>query len=476
MSNYKDLKSQSECTTIIVGKNAMADNSRIVARSEDMDAKMAKNFEFFHDTENGSEEFVAMDSTFRCKLPKKAFGYTTVAPYCLQGHWGNVGYNTQGVGMSATETIFSSAKALSFDPYVESGLAENSVYNVVLPYITTAKEGVLRLGKMIEEYGSAEGFGIGFIDQNETWYLENACGHRWLACQIPDDVYFATGNQSRFREYNSNDKKNFLASGDLIDFAKKNNLYDVSKEFDFHTAYSRDEKLDTTYNYPRVWDLQRIFSPEIKNDVTKNTFPVFAKPKKLITITDLRNAFRTHYDKTEHDPYYNNNPKEPYRPISIMRCVQTHILQVRENLPKEIGEVNYMELGMAALSVFIPYYQGISRFLPCFSKGTNKSSKDSAYWTFRKVQTLGMVNYNKYAPMIKERYRNYEAEMDQRMKEMETEYLRIYKEQPLRAKDMIQEFEDMAMQKALDISEELIEELLTHLTLDIEKEYYFHGA
>ena len=100
--------------------------------------------------------------------------------------------------MSSTETIFSSEKALEADPYVEDGLAENCTYNIVLPYVHTAREGVERLGALIEEYGSAEGFGIGFIDAKETWYLENAGGHRWLACRMPKDKYFVTGNQSRY--------------------------------------------------------------------------------------------------------------------------------------------------------------------------------------------------------------------------------------------------------------------------------------
>ena len=120
---------------------------------------------------------------------------------------------------------YSSQKALEYDPYVKDGLAENCTYNIVLPYIHTAREGVERLGKLIEEYGSAEGFGIGFIDDNEIWYLENACGHRWLACKMPRDQYFVTGNQSRFRDFDPNDKENYLASDDLISFAEKNGLF-----------------------------------------------------------------------------------------------------------------------------------------------------------------------------------------------------------------------------------------------------------
>ena len=90
-----------------------------------------------------------------------------------------------------------------------NGLAENSIFNVVLPYIHSAREGVERLGAMIEKYGSAEGYGISFIDSGEQWYLETAAGHRWLACRIPEDMYFVTGNQSRFRKYNPDDKEKF---------------------------------------------------------------------------------------------------------------------------------------------------------------------------------------------------------------------------------------------------------------------------
>ena len=136
----------------------------------------------------------------------------------------NGDFNTAGVGMSATESIFSSDKALEADPLVPDGVAENSVFNIVLPYIRSAREGVSRLGELIEKHGIAEGFGIGFVDSREIWYLETASGHRWLAFRMPEDRYFVTGNQSRFREYEPDDKDNFLASADLINFAAAHQL------------------------------------------------------------------------------------------------------------------------------------------------------------------------------------------------------------------------------------------------------------
>ena len=470
-------KLPSECTTIIIGQEQTADGSMIVARSEDWDAMEAKNYEIFEGTDNGPREFVAKDSPFRCELPEKALGYSALSPYNLHGHWGSAGFNTAGVGMSATESIFSSDEILKHDPLVENGVAENSVFNITLPYVHTAREGVERLGMLIEKYGIAEGFGIGFVDSKEIWYLETACGHRWLACRMPKDKYFVTGNQSRFRTYDPNDKENYLASADLIEFAEKHGLYNPAHgAFDFHETYARDIELDTTYNYPRVWGLQQLFSPEIKNDVTKNTFPVFAKAAHKITLTELRTAFRFHYDNTEHDPYLNSNPKEPYRPVSIFRTTQTHLIQVRPELPQAIGCVNYVAMGMADLGVFLPLYQGITSYPEAYTKGNDESSADSAYWKFRKVMVLGMTNYNKYAPIIKEAYAKFEAETDQRQREMEEEYLRIYKTQPLHAQDLLQAFSDKILNSALDLADRLQEKLFTLMTQDIQQEYLFHGA
>lgn len=473
----RENKLTSECTTIIVGEEQTADGSRMLARSSDFTAMTSINFEVHEATDFGPEEFVAKDSAFRCPLPKKALGYTAMPDTQFPGEWGSCGFNSAGVGMSSTETIFSSDKALAKDPYVADGLAENCTFNIVLPYIHTAREGVARLGSLIEYYGSAEGFGIGFIDENETWYLENCCGHLWLATRIPKDKYFVTGNQSRYRDYDPNDKDNFMAAPRLMEFAKENGLWDGKGKFDFHEVYQRDEKLDTTYNYPRVWGLQQLFTPDMVQDVTKNTFPVFAEAKRKITLQDMRTAFRFHYDGTEHDPYLHSNGKEPYRPVSIFRTQQTHIMQYRPWLPKAIGCISFVAFGMADLSVFLPLYQGVKSYPKPYMLGSvGRADNKSAYWKFRRVMTLGMMNYNAYAPIIKAAYAKLEAENDQRQREMEAEYLSINKERPMEARDMLQRFSDRLLKRALDVADGLEIELMSRLTADIETEYLFHGA
>ena len=87
-----------------------------------------------------------------------------------------------------------------------------------------------------------------------------------------------------------------------------------------------------------------------------------------------------------------------------------------------------------------------------------------------------MMNYNAYAPIIKAAYAKLEAENDQRQLEMEAEYLRIYKDRPMEAQDLLQRFSDRLLKRALEVAEDLELEILSRLTADVETEYLFHGA
>ena len=442
------------CTTIIVGSKQMADGSMIYARSDDSTSVKATKLAWYP-AGKGPDEFVALDSPFRCPLPPVRRAFSALERADLPYHWGEAGFNDAGVGMSSTETIFSKKEVLDLDPYVEGGLAENCVFQIILPYISTAREGVLRLGELIEKYGSAEGFGIAFMDEAETWYLENAGGHRWLAKKMPADKYFVSGNQSRYRDY---DPKEDLASADLVEWAREHKLF--TGEFDFHEAYSLESENDKTYNYPRVWYLQQLFTPSVKTDVKVNNFPVYQKADRKLTVEDIKAAFRSHYDGTEHDPYLHNNPKEPYRPVSIFRTINTHILQVRPGLPKEIGRLDYMAEGMADLCVYLPLYQGVTSYPKAYGVGRKFSQKSSAYWTFRKVAALGMVDYNRYAPIIKKRYAALEAEMTASQKKLEAAFIKLCKghaDAPLEALNLLQKWSDRWLAKALRVASDLEE-------------------
>ena len=87
-----------------------------------------------------------------------------------------------------------------------------------------------------------------------------------------------------------------------------------------------------------------------------------------------------------------------------------------------------------------------------------------------------MTNYNAYAPIVKEAYARLEVENDQRQKEFESRYLEIYQEKPMEAQDMLQQFSDSVLNRALEVADELTLELFTRMTKDTMDEYMFHGA
>ncbi|EJC7272790.1 C69 family dipeptidase, partial [Salmonella enterica] len=354
----------------------------------------------------------------------------------------------------------------------------DSIQTVILPVVKTAREGAEMLGKIIEQKGAGEGFGVAFVDSKEVWYLETGSGHQWLAVRLPADKYFVSANQGRLHQYDPSDTTNYMASPTLISFAEKHGLYHPKDgAFDFHKAYSRDVENDTVYNYPRVWTLQHMFNPALKTTVEDGkNFPVFLKPEKKISVADVKRALRNHYQNTSHDPYANNNPKEPWRPTSVFRTQESHILQVRPNLPKAIGEVQYVAYGMSTLGVYVPYYQGMSHYLPGYDKGADQASDDSVNWKFRKLQTLVMQDYNAYAPDVQRAYLVFEKQIAGKQKTMEQEYLKLYKSEPKKAQELLQTFEDKTMQDALNLTDSLTNQVFSKMTHATDMKYHFEGA
>nr|WP_172486311.1 C69 family dipeptidase [Campylobacter ureolyticus] len=466
------------CTTILVGEKVSKDGSTLVARSADSKAIKAQVFLIHPETKNqtGFHSSKAHDGAndFKYPLPENGMRYTTIANSHTKLH-GAVGYNDAGVGLSGTETIYAKDELLKIDPYnEETGITEDDIPDVILPRMKSAKEGVLLLGEIVETIGAGEGFGVVFIDENETWYFETGTGHHWIANKLPKDKYFATANQGRLQTYEENNP-NYLASKGLIDFAIKNGTYDPKKDgkFNFTKAYTRDDERDTTYNYPRVWWVQKMFNPSMKQKVEDGSnYKVFLEPEKKLSVEDLKAAMRSHYDGTKYDPYVNQNTQDDiYRTISVFRTYESHIMQVRPWLPTEIGRVTYVALGMADLSVYLPYYYGLDGFIDGYDKGSYESDDESIYWVYRKLQTLVMTDYNKYSPVVKEAYKKFEADLNKKQAKFEKEYVELYKKDQAKANKLLNEFSKNTMTEAKELTQKLTNEIFTMLTKDTDAKW-----
>lgn len=470
------------CTSVVVGEKATADGSFMIARSADSSAMKAQHFIIHESCDNpvGSVYSCAAHhglNNFTYPLPAHSLRFTTVANWKTQLH-GAVGFNELGVGLTGTESIFARDDALLVDPWnKETGISEDDIPDVILPRASSAKEACALLGSIIEEIGAAEGFGVGFIDDKDVWYLETGTAHQWLAHRCPPEKYMATGNQGRLRKY-SPECPGMMASKNVVKFAAEHGFYDPAKgDFDFAAAYTRDDSRDRVYNDPRVWVMQKHFNPSIGQPVDDGrNFAVYLKPEAKITVDDLKFCLRNHYEGTDHDPYSNGlNGNEPWRPISVFRTYEAHILQVRPNMPKEIGCVIYIAFGMADLSCFMPFYQGLKSVPLHFGMGTDHADSVSLYWKFRKLQTLAMTDYPKLAPIVKKAFADHETQIAARMQVFEAAYTELAATDKKAADDLLQNFSLRIFAETEELVERLMNDLFTVRTNDIEKANFFRN-
>ena len=211
--------------------------------------------------------------------------------------------------MSATESAYSNQNVLAYDPLVkDTGIGEEAMVTITLPYVKTAKEGVLRLGKLIEEYGTSETNGILFADIDETWYMETGSGHHWVAERIPDNAYIIAANQLSIEEIDFNDPNNFLFSQNLIEFVNKNHLNPDYDGFNFKHIFGTNDESDQIYNIPRVWSGQRMFNPHTTDQTISNidNLPFIKIPEKKLSIYDAQRFLADHFDGTDYDPLKEN--------------------------------------------------------------------------------------------------------------------------------------------------------------------------
>lgn len=139
--------------------------------------------------------------------------------------------------------------------------------------------------------------------------------------------------------------------------------------------------------------------------------------------------------------------------------------------------MTYVAFGMADLSVFVPFYQGATEADERYTYRASGVSDDfSAYWTFRKVATLGMTDYNFLAPIIKKAYLELETEFDEAQKDIEAEYHATYKDAPDNAREALTAANIKLQQRAYEFSKDLLNKLFTHLTGKVQEGYLFHGA
>ena len=242
---------RSSCTSILIGKKATIDGSVIIGRNEDSRTAWPKHLAFHQRVETEGNVFKSHGNKFSLDLPKTAYAYSSTPEWTKKyGVFEEDGINEYRVAMSATESAYANERILAIDPFeTETGILEEAMVTVVLPYVKTAQEGVKLLGKIVEEKGAAEANGILFGDEDEAWYMEIGSGHHWVARRIPDDSYTVVANQLSIQEINFNDPANFLYSQGLEAFVYDHRLWPKDAPFIWRDIFGTRSESDLHYNY-----------------------------------------------------------------------------------------------------------------------------------------------------------------------------------------------------------------------------------
>ena len=414
------------CTTILVGKNASYDGSTMIARNDDSPSGV------FHvkklivvTSDKQPKHYKAVISKATIELPDNPMSYTAtpnVDP--SEGIWAASGTNEAGVSMSATETITTNERVLAADPLVElhkengktvpGGFGEEDFVVLVLPYIRSAKEGVKRLGEILEKYGTYESNGIAFSDENEVWWMETIGGHHYIAHRIQDDCYAIAANQFSLDHFDFDDaegkEENYMCSKGLREFVINNDLclnasLDL-KDFNPRLAFGSHTDADHVYNTPRTWyAVSRLSKNTYKEILDKSPedddIPFELSPDKKITVNEVKYILASHYQGTPYDPYgKGEDPRKGiYRPIGVNR---TAVMCLHQN-KKGKEPIQYLGFACNAFNGFVPFFPRVKKIPAYFSNTTMEVSTSSFYWASRLLGALADAHFSSNSIHI-ERY------------------------------------------------------------------------
>ncbi len=408
------------CTTIIVGKDASATGEAFFGRTVDVPGLGQVTLVSVPARTRAARWTYVDDNTgLSVELPAKSCQYImtpqSIDPLGTRGVWAESCINEYGVSMSATESIYANDKALKADPYVKNGIAESSIPTIVIPYVKTAREGVERLGALVDKYGCAESSGVTFGDGREIWYMELYTGHQWAAQRVPDDCYAVIGNDALLGAIDLKDTENALASKDIWTLAEKNGfLTQYQGEAHLALSYGTEHR---NYSQLRVWAGQKTFSPaKSKKYDVNTTFAAFVKPDKRIALSDVMELMRYRYEGTNYDA----NKRDDTRPIGVPRTAQAHVFQVRENKPS----ILWLSMANPEFSVFLPIYGEIASAPESYQKPSSKYSGDSAYWRFRALSSLAILDREAYGAPVREHWKALETQLIEEVPKMDDAYAR----------------------------------------------------
>lgn len=497
------------CTTILVGKNASYDGSTIIARDDDSGSGRYDPKRFIAVAPaDQPRHYRSVLSHVEIDLPDDPCRYT-IAPNVLnnRGILAEAGANEHNVAMSATETIAVNERVLGADPMVElkpahgepgdvdhrderpGGIGEEDIITLVLPYVATAREGVIRLGELLETYGTYESNGVIISDVDEIWYVETIGGHHWIARRVPDDCYATIPNQLGIDDFDLADafgeRCEYLCSADLREFMAAHHLdrtMDAAPgHFNPRKAFGTATPKDHIYNTPRAWYMQRHLnpsedwdSPAARHTPESDDIPWCRVPEAKISLEDIDFLLSSHFEGTPYDPYGTLGTAESrhrYRPIGINRTGHMVAIQVRPYAPAVNRTVMWVSFGSGPFTAAAPFYANVNDTPAYLRDTTPEVSTGNLYWANRLIAALADAHFYETSNAIEEFAESARAyghrlleRTDAESREMTAQTSASESQESAGAADITENASIAIVARLQQSNEEMAEYLRTHVT------------
>ena len=365
-----------------------------------------------------------------------------------------------------------------------------SLIYVALERARTAKEAIKVIVDLANTYGyysSGESFSI--ADTEEVWVMDligkgpDNKGIVWVARRVPDGYICAHANQARISTFPLNDPENCMYAPDVITFAREKGYFSgEDKDFSFCDAYAPLDFSGMRGCEARAWSAFNIlcdgkftFEDENGNIVTKDAydyidyamgwdktkrFPLFVKPSRKISMKNVADVMRDHYEGTPMDmtkdigaggnalPYrwrpmgFEHEGKKYVneRAIATQQTGFWFVGQSRGWLPDMIGGLLWFGCDDAATSYLTPIYTNTTAIPECFRVGNGNMitySPTSAFWMTNRVANACYKAYNIMFPTVDAEIDAWENSMMEAVKAADQEALKLYDEANARPRKQI---------------------------------------
>lgn len=464
------------CTNFIVGKKASADGSVFCTYNAD-DYGMFIGLAHYpagKHTKGEMRDIIDWDThKYHGKIPEAPETYNVIG-------------NMNEFQVTIAETTYGGREDM-VDP---TGLIDyGSLIYIALQRSKNAREAIKVMTTLAQTYGfCSEGETFTICDPNEAWIMEmqgKGPGSKsvvWVAQRIPDNAICAHANQSRIGKFNMNDKYNVMYAKDVIKFARAKGWFTGNdKGFSWKQVYATPNFEGRRFCDARVWaffnrfkkGFERYLPWALGKDKDAEDMPLWVIPDKKLSIQDVQQAMRDHYEGTPlaldstsigggvwQMPYrptpliFSCNGKKYFneRPVSTQQTAFSFVSQMRDWLPRQIGGILWFGNDDGNMVAYTPIYCGNTVQPECYNTPGADAvtfSMNNAYWVCNWVSNMVYPRYSLMFPSLKQVRDSLEQNYFANQKEIESKALELYSSDRAEALKFLNNYSNKKAQQML---------------------------